>query len=242
MNLANGKKVFTLEYYQTGFSGWGRSSRVLWIIGILIQLSIGFYSGFSLLSLTSTFAGIIGFTCTLAITNGKSINGLLGFISALMLVYVALKTHNYSDIVMQLAYIILLDLPIVFSNSWNEQELEVRKLKVKGIIGFVGIFIVFFIACYLLDTKILHSPQAFLDAFSASIGLTGAVLCVQRYRAQYYLWTLQSLISIMLWIQTAINGHPVWVLMITYMLYISNNIVAFADSKWFTKKSEMIVK
>ena len=242
MNLANGKKVFTLGYYQTGFSGWGRSSRVLWVIGMLIQLSIGFYTGFSLLSLTSTFAGIIGFTCTLAITNGKSINGLLGFISALMLVYVALKTHNYSDIVMQLAYIILLDLPIVFSNSWNEQELEVRKLKVKGIIGFIGIFIVFFIACYLLDTKILHSPQAFLDAFSASIGLTGAVLCVQRYRAQYYLWTLQSLISIMLWIQTAINGHPVWVLMITYMLYISNNIVAFADSKWFTKKSEIIAK
>lgn len=235
MNLANGKKVFTLQYYKDGFTGWSKSSRTLWIIGILIQLIIGLHGGITPIGLTSTIAGIIGFSCTLAVTNGKAINGLLGFVSALMFVYVAIFTGNYSDVIMQMSYIVLLDIPIMFSNNWNNKEFKARKLNNIQASQFFFLFLIFFAACFFLDTQILHSHQAFLDALSAAIGLTGAVMCVNKFRAQYYMWTLGSFISIALWIQTAMHGHPVWVLMVTYMLYFANDMIAFFNSKWFKK-------
>ncbi|WP_129044734.1 nicotinamide riboside transporter PnuC [Companilactobacillus metriopterae] len=229
--MNNISRVINPKWYKEQMSGWTRISYILLFVGYLIQLVIGFNSGINMLSVTSTIAGVIGFTCTIAITNGKSINGLLGFISALLLIFVATRTGNYSDVIMQTAYVLLLDIPILLSVSWNG-NFEPRKMKINNIIFYLGLFFIFVILTFLLDTY-LGSQQAILDSISASVGLTGAVLTVQRYRASYYMWTLQALMSIALWIQTAINGHAVWVLMITYMLYLTNDIIAFTHSKWF---------
>ena len=236
-NIKQARKIFTYSYYKEGFSGWTKPSRYLWIIGILIQLYIGLGSGISELALTSTIAGIIGFTTTVAITNGKTINGLTGAISAVMLIYVATRTGNISDALMQIGYIFLLDLPIIFSVNWG--DFVPRQSTGKDWIGFLIIFLVFFALLFSLDT-FLHSPQAFLDAFSAAIGFTGAVLCVRRFSAQYYFWLFQGLFSVALWIQTAMNGHAVWVLMVTYMLYLSNDLVAFIASPWFGKRAKKL--
>lgn len=223
------------HYYVNQFSGWHRSSYILLAVGIVVQLVIGFSAGVTGMTLTSTLAGIIGFACTVAITNGKPINGLLGFISAALLCYVALHTGNYSDIVMQLAYIALLDLPIIFG-VWR--EFEPKKMRGRDYVSTAVLFVVFFALLFAMDTYLLHSQQAFLDAFSATIGLVGSVLCVRQFRAQYYFWTFQGIMSVALWIQTAIHGHAVWVLMITYMLYLANDVIAFVDSKWFQKQED----
>ncbi|GKQ42627.1 nicotinamide mononucleotide transporter [Companilactobacillus sp. RD055328] len=227
-------RVFNWRWYKDQMSGWTRSSYILLTVGILFQLIIGLSHGITGLGVTSTIAGIIGFSCTVSITNGRPINGILGFISALMLIYVALVTGNYSDIIMQGAYIILLDIPILLQKQWSNHD--PRKMNGKDIIQTAIIFAIFLAATYILDTVILDSPQAILDAVSATIGLTGAVLTVRRFRSSYYFWTAQGVMSVALWIQTAMNGHPVWVLMFTYMLYLANDIVAFSDSKWFAKK------
>lgn len=226
-------RFVTIHYYKTQFTGWSRSSYVLLAVGIAVQLAIGLSAGVTGLALTSTLAGIIGFTCTVAITNGKPINGLLGFISAALFGYVALVTGNYSDIVMQVAYIAMLDLPIIFG-MWR--TFEPKTMKRRDYATTALLFVGFFAALFAMDTLLLHSPQAFLDAFSATIGLVGAVLCVRQFRAQYYFWTFQGIMSVALWIQTAINGHAVWVLMFTYVLYLANDLIAFVDSKWFKNK------
>lgn len=236
-SLSQAGKIFTLQYYKDGFSGWTKPSRYLWIIGLIIQVLIGFSSGFTYLTLTSTLAGIIGFTTTVAITNGKTINGLTGLISALLLIFVAHVTGNYSDMLMQFGYIVLLDIPIIFSVSWG--DFKPRKSTLKDWVGFIIILLVFFGILYALDIY-LHSPQAFLDAFSASIGFTGAVLCVRRFSAQYYFWTFQGIFSVALWLQTAMNGHAVWVLMITYLLYLANDLTAFLASPWFGKRAKKL--
>ncbi|MGR3741710.1 nicotinamide riboside transporter PnuC [Companilactobacillus sp. DQM5] len=224
-------RVFSWHWYKDQMSGWTKASYILLAVGIIIQLYIGLGHGISPLGVTSTIAGIIGFSCTVSITNGRPINGILGFISAVMLIYVALVTGNYSDIIMQAAYIILLDIPILIQKQWSSHD--PRKMTGTDVFQTILIFLAFLVATYILDTVILHSPQAILDAISATIGLTGAVLTVRRFRSSYYFWTAQGVMSIALWIQTAMHGHPVWVLMITYMLYLANDIVAFTDSKWF---------
>lgn len=239
-NKVNITKLFTYEYYKDGLTGWTKPARVLWVVGILVQLSTGLLLPviqgvpLTVTGITATIAGIIGFTCTVTITMGKSINGILGFISAILLIGVATVTGNYSDIIMQSAYIVLLDIPIIFSKQWNE-GLKPRKMESTHMFKTLALMIVFWILLYLLDTIILNSPQAFLDATSAMIGLVGAVLCVKGFRAQYYFWTFQGLMSVALWIQTALHGHPVYVLMLTYMLYLANDVLAFTGSKWFKK-------
>lgn len=228
-------QFFTLRYYKEQMTGWTKSSYILLTVGLISQLIIGFMGGISLLSLTSTLAGMIGFTCTLAITNKRSINGILGFVSAIMLIYVATQTHNFSDIVMQLAYILLLDIPIIFSKRWNG-TFESRSHTWKTASYTVIFMVVSFAALYYLDTRILFSEQALLDALAAMIGLTGAFLCVLRFKSQYYFWSAQGLLSVALWAQTAMHGHPVYVLLFTYMLYLANDAIAFFDSNWFKKK------
>ena len=70
-------RVFNLHWYKDQMSGWMTSSYILLACGTLFLLATGLYHNFNALGITSTIAGIIGFTCTLSITNGKPINGVL---------------------------------------------------------------------------------------------------------------------------------------------------------------------
>lgn len=236
-NPKSATRVFHLNWYKDQMSGWNATSYVYLIIGVLFLVYTGLSGGLTLLGATSTIAGVIGFTCTLSITNGRSINGLLGFISAIMLIYVASMTGNFSDIIMQGAYVILLDIPILFNSEWNK-GVEIEPLKMRGMdyLKTAGYFLVFLAATYGLDKLILLSPRPEIDALSATIGLVGAVLTVKRFRASYYFWTAQGIMSIVLWGQTAMSGHPVWVLLFTYVLYLGNDLIAFTTSKWFHHK------
>lgn len=228
-------RIFSFHWYKDQMTGWTPASYTLLIVGMILQLVLGFSKGFSWLGLTSTLAGMIGFTCVIAITNAKPINGLLGLVNALLLMYVALKTGNYSDIIMQISYVCFLDIPVLM--LWKT-KVEPRTLNSKYFLQTVGCFIVFWAATWVLDTQIVHSPQAFLDSLAAAIGLTGSVLASRKFRAQYYFWVAQGAMSVALWVQTAFNGHPVWSLMITYVLYLCNDLLAFVDKKvpWFHAK------
>ena len=188
-NPESASRVFNWRWYKDQMTGWTKSSYVLLVIGWLFLLYVGLSHGITGLGVTSTIAGLIGFTCTLSITNGRPINGVLGFVSAAMLIYVALKTGNFSDIVMQGFYIFLLDLPVLFNKTWNSgKDLEPRKMNSKFALQTALTFVGFFIVTYGLDTVILTSPRPFIDAFAATIGLTGAILTVRRFRASYYFW------------------------------------------------------
>jgi len=190
-----------------------------------------------LLGTTATIAGLIGFTTVVSTTAGKPISGVGGFISAIMFIFIATQTGNYSDIIMQLFYIILLDIPLVFLSSWKKEDLAPRLLKGKYIGQTVFIFAIFWLSTYGMDV-ILKSPRPIIDSLAATIGLVGAVLTVRKFRATYYFWFAQGVMSVILWGITAMQGHAVWVLFFTYVLYILNDVVAFLDSKWFPKKKE----
>lgn len=74
-------------------------------------------------------AALLGFTTTLAITNARPINGILGLVSALVYIGLALDAGNPADAVLQFVYIILLDLPVILMPSWSENvATRVRKL------------------------------------------------------------------------------------------------------------------
>lgn len=56
-----------------------------------------------------------------------------------------------------------------------------------------------------------------------------------HFREQYYFWTVQGILSIILWGVTAFQGDANLTLFLTYILYLTNDLLAFTDKHvhWF---------
>jgi nicotinamide mononucleotide transporter len=91
--------------------GWSTRSYFLLILGLglIVGMTIG-GGQFNAVTIATLFAGVLGFTCTLSITNAKPLNGVLGLVSALIYIFVAIQAKNFNDVLLQTVYIITLDL------------------------------------------------------------------------------------------------------------------------------------
>lgn len=233
----NLKNLLTPAYYKQQLSGWMTRSYILLAFGmgalITLYLSMGDYS---FLTTIQTIGGMIGFLCVNAITNNKPVNGLLGLLSALMIIYAAWHATAYGDILMQTAYILVLDIPIIlFGSQW--QNKTIHSASKKEIMLIIAWFLVMFGTIYFMDTQIWLSKSPFFDALGASIGLTGALAMMLKTNFQTFWWFSQGILSITLWAHLMILGATSPVLFVVYMLYLLNNVVsAFSkNSPWHWK-------
>lgn len=229
--LGNIKELFTVEYYREGLSNWSMITKILWVIGFGVIVGTGLPHGLAITNIISILSGLIGYTCVLAITNGKRINGLLGFISAIGIGGMAIHAGNPADALMQLAYLLALDIPvIIFGNRWTEQEIRTfdkGALKIILSIGVIG-----FALMYSMDAFWLHTPRPILDAFGATVGFIGSGLMLGKYSTQYFFWSLQGILSLVLWGVTALQGDANFVLFATYAVYLLNSLVGSFFSPW----------
>lgn len=228
----NLKQLFTLKYYKEGFSGWTKGSYVLLAVGIAFLTITGLIHGITETVVLSWVASLLSFSCVLAISNGKIINGVLGGVSAILISIVALQSGNPSDMIMQIVYFLVLDMPIIlFGNVWAGTKIK-GKLDKQGWLIILFVFLISFGLLYSMDAYLLNTPRPLLDAFAASIGITGAGLMLGKYSAQYYFWTAQGVLSVILWGVTAYQGDGNWVLFANYMLFILNDIIGLFASPW----------
>lgn len=237
--------VFKPRWYVEQMQGWTTRSYALLLIGLGTIFGMTVASGINQLAIFTLLAGMLGFTCTLSITNAKPLNGVLGLVSALIYVVVAIQAKNYNDVMLQLTYIVLLDLPVLLMPSWaKDVDKKVRFLheRGRGVLNWI-LVLLFFVAVtgilYYSDTHIFISPRPWVDSVAAAIGITGAVLTTLRFSESYYFWIIQGVMSVVLWGLTAAQGDANYVLFVTYLLYIANNMVAFFDKdiSWFHHKS-----
>lgn len=234
--------IFKPSWYVDQMKGWSIRSYFLLILGIglIVGMTIG-GGQFNTVTIATLFAGVLGFTCTLSITNAKPLNGVLGLVSALIYIFVAIQAKNFNDVLLQTVYIITLDLPVLLMPSWaKDVDKKVRFLHEKGKglrnWGFTILFFVLVLAVlYYSDTHWFISPRPWIDSIAATIGITGALLTTLRFSESYYCWTIQGVMSVILWGVTAFQGDANWVLFVTYLLYLSNDMIAFFDKdiSWF---------
>jgi nicotinamide mononucleotide transporter len=234
--------IFEPKWYVNQMKGWSTRSYMLLLlgIGIIVGMTIG-GGKFNTVTIATLFAGVLGFTCTLSITNAKPLNGVLGLVSALIYIFVAITAKNFNDVLLQTVYILTLDLPVLLMPSWAKNvDKKVRFLHEngKGIRNWI-LTILFFVAVlailYYSDTHWFISPRPWVDSIAATIGITGSLLTTLRFSESYYCWTVQGLMSITLWGLTAFQGDANWVLFVTYIMYLSNDLIAFFDRdiSWF---------
>lgn len=233
--------VLKPSWYVKQMQGWSFSSYLLLLFGLGVIAGTTISGEINFLTIITMIAGMLGFTTTVAITNTRPLNGVFGLISALIYSVVAFQATNYADVVLQVSYIILLDLPVLLMPSWSKGVgKKVRHLKNSGL-GWSVLTILFFglafIALYFMDTHIILSQRPLIDSLAGAIGLTGALLATLRFSDQYWFWTAQGIFSVILWGITAAQGAANLTLFFTYILYLANDFMAFFDKNiaWFHK-------
>lgn len=234
--------VFKPSWYVDQMKGWSTRSYMLLLLGIglIVGMTVG-GGKFNSVTIATLFAGVLGFTCTLSITNAKPLNGVLGLVSALIYIFVAITAKNFNDVLLQTVYILTLDLPVLLMPSWaKDVDKKVRFLHEKGHgLRNWGLTILFFIVVlaltYYSDTHWFISPRPWVDSIAATIGITGSLLTTLRFSESYLMWLIQGIMSVILWGMTAFQGDANWVLFVTYLLYLSNDMIAFFDKdiSWF---------
>ena len=236
MKIKPSAGIFKLRWYIEQMRGWSFKTYLLLMLGIGIIVGTTVAAPVTQISLLTMVAAILGFTCTLAITNARQINGILGLISSAVYIIVSIYAKNYANVILQAIYILLLDLPVLMLPSWSKDtEKHIHGLTLIKWLLTIIFFAMVLVLLYLLDTKLFTSPRPLIDATAGAIGITGSLLCMLHFREQYYFWTIQGILSIILWGITAFQGDANLTLFLTYILYLTNDLLAFTDKhvSWF---------
>ena len=197
--------VFKPSWYVSQMKGWSTKSYMLLLAGLGIIFGMTIAGPLNSITILTLLAGMLGYTCTLSITNAKPLNGVLGLTSAIIYIIVAIHAKNFNDVLLQTVYILTLDLPVLLMPSWaKDVDKKVRFLHEKGHglrnwLLTILFFVVVLALTYYSDTHWFISPRPWTDSIAATIGITGSLLTTLRFSESYYCWTLQGIMSVILW-------------------------------------------
>lgn len=228
------------KFLWSQMKGWTFQSYALmfFAFGVQIGLFVVAPEGWSFVSMLAT---CISVACVLAISNARSINGLFGLVSAILLSVVGFHSHNYATIAMQMSYVMFLDIPVLVDPKWNvDLEKHIRRFKpatwVMAILLNAGMALL----SWFLLTYFTNDPRPITDAISFAIGFTGSILCYLRYSEQYIWWIAGGIFSVVLWAITAAQGDSNLALFMNYFIFLMNDLLGLGwlgvKSPWWDKK------
>lgn len=240
------KNVFKHGYFKMMVKHMGSWSKFSWgliIANFAIQIVLAI-QGWNNTTLPQTILGFLGANlsvlCVVGISNKAPIQGWFGATSAMCIIASALLAHNYADATIQFGYIIFLDLFCILSPEWNN-NVTVKKMKrVTEWFGYALLFAVTWAGGFWLYKNALNDPRPILDSATFAIGIVGSVMEFNLLREQYIVWTLTSIITLALWLQTAIQGDANFALVASYSVFLLNDLWAFFSKKgWFRGEAKI---
>jgi nicotinamide mononucleotide transporter len=176
-------------------------------------------------------ASILGITTVLQISNLKRANALNGMISSSLIIYSAIVNHVFADGLLQLVYIVALDIPLLFIWGKSKEETATTQIEnLQGWLKYIGLMLGLFIGFYLvLSIPAIADKQPIIDSLGVAIGLTASMLLLQKNKHQYVFWALQGIISIILWARASmISGGSLFSpLAVMYVFYLLNDLVGY---------------
>ena len=219
------------------FKNWQKMNRIIYILGSIFILASSLLSGkLNLLQLITLIGTLLGFLSVALIVNKKSEAGIVGLISAICYIVVSFFARNPSDMVLNICFILFLDIPIICNSSWNSNLKPVSiKDNQKVLDHAVKLWLVVFILLFCLEEFVLHSPRPFWSPLAGSLGIAASYLTVRKLREIFIFWALQNFIQVVLWTITFLSGDATITMAITYLFYLLNAGTSFFDDKWFGK-------
>ena len=161
-------------------------------------------------------------------SEGKRINYILGLINYLLMGYVALKNNLHGIFFFYIFVFSPLQIKGFFTwkkNLNKEGNVQAREFTFKNsIIITISCIIGSCILGYIL-TLIPNQRLAFMDATSNCINLCGVILMILRFKESWWLWLINNIIDLLIWIITTINhGEGAIMMLFVSIGYLLINI------------------
>ena len=217
--------------------GWPQQNYYLFFFSLGCQVMTLVNQPINLLTVITFIGTSLGVLCILSINAAKSVNGILGIISAICFIYVGYSAKNYLSIGEQIAYMITLDIPVLLSKEWNHNmAAKIRKFtgKTWGI-AIISTIIVYFVSGYLIQ-RFTDDPRPWIDAIAFSISLSAGIISFLRYNNQYFWWLASGLAQMVLWFISFRHGSASLAMFVNSSVYLINDVLAFTVSPWYNKK------
>lgn len=204
---------------------------VVTIICFFLSLIFGIISRDVLIGGTILFTGLL---CAYFASEGKRSNYILGLINYLLMGYVSLKNNLYGIFF----FYVFIFSPLQISGfiTWNknldeDENVVVREFTLKNsIIIILSCILGSFLLGYLL-TLINGQRLAFMDSSSNCINLCGVILMILRFKESWWLWLVNNIIDLGIWIITFVNrGEGSFMMLLVSVGYLLINV--YGIIKW----------
>ena len=217
--------------------GWPQQNYYLFFFSLGCQIMTLVNQPFTLLTVITFIGTTLGVLCILSINAAKSVNGVLGIISAICFIYVGYSAKNYLSIGEQIAYMITLDIPVLLSKEWNHNMAsKIRKFTGKTwFTAIIRTIVVYFVSGYLIQ-RFTDDPRPWVDAIAFSISLSAGIISFLRYNNQYFWWLASGLAQMVLWYISFRHGAASLAMFVNSSVYLINDVLAFTVSPWYNKK------
>lgn len=212
---------------------------IITIICIIISIICGIITNDLIIG------GIIlatGLLCAYFASEGKRINYILGLINYLLMGYVSFRNNLFGIFFFYI--FIFSPLQIYGFISWKknlnkDDNVKVREFTLKNsIIITLSCIVGSFILGYIL-ILIPGQRLALMDAASNCINLCGIVLMILRFKESWWLWLINNVIDLIIWIITvANNGYSSIMMLLVSIGYLLINIYGVIRWNLEAKKGE----
>lgn len=198
---------------------------------LLFGVVIGLLSNDLLIGSTTLVTGIL---CAYFASEGRRINYIFGLINYILMGYVSLKNHLFGLFIFYIFLFSPLQIKgfITWKNkSDDKNNLEVRSFTLKNsIIITITCIVGSFLVGYILNL-IPKDELSFMDASSNCVNLCGVILMILRFRESWWIWLINNIIDLSIWIIVFINnGENSFMMLLVSISYLIINI--YGIIKW----------
>ena len=204
---------------------------IITLMCLIISIVSGIISNDLLIGGTILLTGLL---CAYFASEGKRINYIFGLINYLLISYVSFKNNLFGNFF----FYIFIFSPLQINGFivWNKNLNNNKNVKVREFTLYNSIIITLscvigsIILGYLL-TLIPTQRLAFMDATSNCINLCGVILMILRFKESWWLWLINNLVDLSIWIITFINkGEGSTMMLLVSIGYLLINI--YGIIKW----------
>lgn len=211
---------------------------IITIICVIISLISGIISHDIFIGGANLLTALL---CAYFSSEGKRISYILGLINYLLIGYVSFKNHLYGLFIFGVVFCPILQIQgyVSWGKNLNENNsVKVREFTLKNsIIISLSCIIGSLFLSYLL-TLIPGQRIALMDALSNTINLCGVILAILRFKECWWIWLVNNVIDLIIWIITVIeHGEGSVMMLLVSIGYLLINI--YGIIKW-TKEAKEI--
>lgn len=204
---------------------------IITLICIIISITSGIITKDLIMGGTILVTGLL---CSYFASEGKRFSYILGLINYILIGIVSFKNNLYGIFFFYI--FIFSPLQIQGFITWNKNLDENNNVKAKeftlknSIIITLSCIIGSFLLGYLL-TLIPNQRLAFMDASSNCINLCGIILMILRFKEAWWIWLVNNIIDLIIWIITVLNKGDGSIMMLLVSIgYLLINI--YGIIKW----------